>query len=129
MATFLTILLVIDALVLILLIVGLQHGNEGGMGSAFGSGNSAGFFGASGGVSFIVRGTWIAGALFFALSMTLAWVKTREHFGVGREVNKLLMEAPAIPTSTPVSGINAAPTAVPANPAATAAPVAPTATP
>ncbi len=124
MSTFLTILLVIDALVLILLIVGLQHGNEGGMGSAFGSGNSAGFFGASGGVSFIVRGTWIAGTLFFALSMTLAWVKTREHFGVGREVNRLLMEVPVTPTSTAAPGINAAPTAAPAS---TAAPVAPTA--
>ncbi len=122
MATFLTILLVIDVLVLILLIVGLQHGNEGGMGSAFGSGNSAGFFGASGGVSFIVRGTWIAGALFFALSLGLAWVKTREHFGVGREVNKLLMDAPpASPAATPAAGLNVAPTAVPAAPAATPA--------
>ncbi len=101
MITFLTILLVIDVLVLMILVVGLQHGNEGGMGSAFGAGNSAGFFGASGGVSFIVRATWIAGALFFALSLSLAWLKTHEHYGVGREVEKLLKDVPAAP-ATPV---------------------------
>ncbi len=112
MITFLTVLLVIDVLVLMILVVGLQHGNEGGMGSAFGSGNSAGFFGASGGVSFIVRATWIAGALFFALALSLAWLKTREHYGVGREVEKLLgAEVPAAPAPMATETPAAAPTA------------------
>ncbi len=103
MATFLTILLIIDVLVLIILIVGLQQGSEGGMGSAFGSGNSAGFFGASGGVSFIVKATWTTGTLFFVLAFSLAWLKTHDHFGVGREVNRLL-DVPAVPTAAPEAG-------------------------
>lgn len=86
----LTALLIIVAFVLIVLIIALQHGNEGGIGSAFGSGNSAGFFGASGGVSLIIRATWICGALFFGLSTALAWVKTHDHFGVSREIDTIL---------------------------------------
>lgn len=103
MATFLTILLIVDVLVLMILIVGLQQGSEGGMGSAFGSGNSAGFFGASGGVSFIVKATWTTGTLFFVLAFSLAWLKTHEHFGVGREMNRLL-DVPAVPTVVPEAG-------------------------
>lgn len=92
MTTLLTTLLMIDAIVIILLVVALQQGNEGGIGSAFGSGDSAGFFGASGGVTFIVRATWVAGALFFILTTSLAWVKTHDHFGVGRELDSLVTE-------------------------------------
>lgn len=88
----LTALLVFVSLVLIVLIVALQHGNEGGIGSAFGGGNSAGFFGASGGVALIVRATWIFGAAFFALSTALAWVKTYEKFGVTRELESAISE-------------------------------------
>lgn len=98
LSTLLTVLLTIDAILLILLIIGLQQGPEGGIGSAFGGGNSAGFFGASGGVSFIVRATWICGGLFFALSLALSWVKTREHFSVGRELEA---DIPGFVTPTP----------------------------
>ena len=91
----LTFLLAVIVIVLIVLIIVLQHGNEGGIGSAFGSGNSTGFFGATGGVSLIVRATWIFGALFFVVSMLLSWVKTHEHFGVGREIKGLLGSEPA----------------------------------
>lgn len=92
----LTALLIFVSVVLIVLIIALQHGNEGGIGSAFGGGNSAGFFGASGGVALIVRATWIFGAAFFFLSTALAWVKTHEKFGVSRELDSALT-APATP--------------------------------
>ena len=82
LSTLLTTLLVFNCLFLIILIIVFQHGNEGGIGSAFGSGNSAGFFGASGGVDLIVRTTWVAGISFFLLATTLAWVRTNENFGV-----------------------------------------------
>lgn len=111
----LTGLLIFVSLVLIVLIIALQHGNEGGIGSAFGGGNSAGFFGASGGVTLIVRATWIFGASFFFLSTALAWVKTHEKFGVTRELDSAL-------TATPT------PSSI-ASPAATAAPAASTSTP
>jgi preprotein translocase subunit SecG len=99
----LTTLLVVVSIVLILLIVALQHGNEGGIGSAFGGGNSAGFFGASGGVALIVRATWIFGAAFFALSTALAWVKTYDKFGVTRELESVISEGIEAPQVAPAS--------------------------
>lgn len=89
-STVLTILLIITAFVLLILVTVFQHGNEGGIGTAFGAGNSAGFFGASGGVNVIVKATWICGVLFFGLSTGLAWVKTHESFGVSREIDSVL---------------------------------------
>lgn len=97
----LTTLLVLVSLVLILLIVALQHGNEGGIGSAFGGGNSAGFFGASGGVTLIVRATWIFGASFFILSTALAWVKTYDKFGVTRELESAISDSIEAPAQSP----------------------------
>jgi preprotein translocase subunit SecG len=102
----LTALLIFVSVVLIVLIVALQHGNEGGIGSAFGGGNSAGFFGASGGVALIVRATWIFGAAFFGLSTALAWVKTHEKFGVTRELDSALSATPTpgvVPAASPAS--------------------------
>lgn len=105
----LTALLVFVSLVLIVLIIALQHGNEGGIGSAFGGGNSTGFFGASGGVAYIVRATWIFGAAFFGLSTALAWVKTHEKFGVTRELDSALTVTP-----TPLASGTALPEVSPA---------------
>jgi len=106
----LTALLIFVSVVLIVFIVALQHGNEGGIGSAFGGGNSAGFFGASGGVALIVRATWIFGAAFFGLSTALAWVKTHEKFGVTRELDSALLATPTpgvvpavLPAGTPAA--------------------------
>ena len=92
MSILLTSLLILNAIILVILIIALQYGNEGGIGTAFGAGNSSGFFGASGGVEVIVRATWILGVTFFVLSTALAWKKTRDQFGVGREIE--------IPTGT-----------------------------
>ncbi len=130
----LTALLILVSVVLIVLIIALQHGNEGGIGSAFGGGNSAGFFGASGGVALIVRATWIFGAAFFVLSTALAWVKTHEKFGVTRELDSALSATPtpaaavASPTAamTPAVQASAAPAA---DAAPAASPAAPAATP
>jgi protein translocase SecG subunit len=117
----LTALLLFVSVILIVLIIALQHGNEGGIGSAFGGGNSAGFFGASGGVALIVRATWIFGAAFFFLSTALAWVKTHEKFGVSRELDATLS---ATPTATPAATAGAASTAAPdASPSAVASPM------
>lgn len=117
----LTALLVFVSLVLIVLIIALQHGNEGGIGSAFGGGNSAGFFGASGGVALIVRATWIFGAAFFFLSTALAWVKTHEKFGVSRELDSALS---VTPTPAQVASPAAEATPAAASGASTPAPAA-----
>lgn len=115
--TFLTILLVINALSLMVLIVVLQSGQEGGFGSAFGAGNTSGFFGASGGVNFIVKATWVAGALFFILSMVLAKVKTEIYApDLGAKVEDLGVPLPEpqrtpapAPKTTPAADTGAAP--------------------
>ena len=125
----LTALLIFVSVVLIVLIIALQHGNEGGIGSAFGGGNSAGFFGASGGVALIVRATWIFGAAFFFLSTALAWVKTHEKFGVSRELDSALT-APAtpVPQASPTTAADQTPAAA-VSPTAAAQPAADAAAP
>jgi preprotein translocase subunit SecG len=103
----LTFLLVLTGLMLFVLIIGLQQGSEGGIGAAFGGGNSAGFFGASGGVSLIVKSTWICIAIFLGLAMTLAWMRTHEKFGVSRELNNSLLEESLNQSPAPATGLPA----------------------
>jgi preprotein translocase subunit SecG len=110
----LTALLILTVIVLIVLVTVFQHGNEGGIGSSFGGGNSTGFFGASGGANIIIRGTWICGALFFGLSTTLAWVKTHDSFGVSKEISNSLSTMEGTPAASPAAS------AAPAAPAAPA---------
>ncbi len=96
--TFLTTLLIINAIVLFFLVLILQHGNEGGMGASLGGGNSTGMLGASGGVKLIVRATWICGTLFFILALTTSWIRTHERYSMANEIEKSLvseLEAPA----------------------------------
>jgi preprotein translocase subunit SecG len=104
----LTALLLLNIVVLIVLITVFQHGNEGGIGSSFGGGNSAGFFGASGGANIIIRATWVAGATFFLISLSLAWLRTNESFGVSKEIDSLL-EATVSPA--PVTEVSPTPEA------------------
>lgn len=101
-STFLTTLLIIDAVVLIFLVVVFQHGNEGGIGGSLGGGNSSGFFGATGGLKTIVQATWICGILFFALAMTTAWVRTHERYKLKGDVEKSLTATPTTETAAPV---------------------------
>ncbi|KAB8029102.1 preprotein translocase subunit SecG [Fluviispira multicolorata] len=101
-STLLTTLLIIDALVLIVLIIVLQQGNEGGLGGAFGGGNSAGFFGATGGVKLIVRATWVCGILFFILAMASSWVRTSNKYELNNQLEKsLAMPSAQVPLVNP----------------------------
>lgn len=97
--TLLTTLLIIDAVVLFFLVLIFQHGNEGGLGSSLGGGNSTGMFGASGGVKLIVRATWICGALFFILALGTSWVRTHERYTMKNEIEKTLSELDAPATN------------------------------
>jgi preprotein translocase subunit SecG len=56
----------------------LQHGKGADMGSGFGGGASSSLFGATGSANFLSRTTAILAAIFFALSLALAWVATRK---------------------------------------------------
>ncbi|MBC7661696.1 MAG: preprotein translocase subunit SecG [Chitinophagaceae bacterium] len=59
------------ALFLIFVII-IQGGNSGGVGAAFGGGNSTGLFGASGATSFLGKVTYGMAAIFMISSITLS---------------------------------------------------------
>jgi len=55
----------------------LQHGKGADMGSGFGGGASGSLFGATGSANFLSRTTAVLAALFFVLSLALAYTATR----------------------------------------------------
>ncbi len=71
METLVTIIHFAVALFLILVVL-VQGGNQGGMGAAFGGGNTQGVFGAAGATSFLGKLTYGAAAIFMVTSITLA---------------------------------------------------------
>src|SRR5690348_1747245 len=66
---------VLVALAIIGLVL-LQHGKGADMGSGFGGGASGSLFGATGSANFLSRSTAVLAAIFFLLSLALAWVAT-----------------------------------------------------
>jgi preprotein translocase subunit SecG len=72
----LVVLHVLVALAIIGLVL-LQHGKGADMGSGFGGGASGSLFGATGSANFLSRKTAVLAALFFILSLALAYVATR----------------------------------------------------
>jgi preprotein translocase subunit SecG len=75
--TFLTVLHVIVCIFLMLVVL-LQAGRGGGMGIAFGgSGGSQSVFGSSGGANFLTKMTAVCAFIFFANSMTLAYMSSQ----------------------------------------------------
>src|SRR5437660_11599699 len=74
-----TVLIVLHVLVALAIIglVLLQHGKGADMGSGFGGGASGSLFGATGSANFLSRTTAVMAAIFFLLSLALAYVATR----------------------------------------------------
>src|SRR2546421_6097168 len=72
----LIVLHVLVALAIIGLVL-LQHGKGADMGSGFGGGASGSLFGATGSANFLSRATAVLAAIFFTLSLALAYVATR----------------------------------------------------
>ena len=74
-----TVLIVLHVLVALSIIglVLLQHGKGADMGSGFGGGASGSLFGATGSANFLSRATAVLAAIFFTLSLALAYVATR----------------------------------------------------
>src|SRR3954465_14385858 len=80
-----TVLIVLHVLVALSIIglVLLQHGKGADMGSGFGGGASGSLFGATGSANFLSRTTAVLAALFFILSLALAYVATRRPMEEG----------------------------------------------
>jgi len=78
--------LIVLHVLLALAIIGLvllQHGKGADMGSGFGGGASGSLFGATGSANFLSRTTAVLAALFFILSLALAYVATRRPMEEG----------------------------------------------
>jgi preprotein translocase subunit SecG len=77
---------------LIIILVLLQRGKGADAGAAFGSGASGTVFGASGSSNFFSRATAVMATLFFASSLTLAYMSAQSG---ARGPDSLLENAPA----------------------------------
>ncbi|HEY7241824.1 MAG TPA: preprotein translocase subunit SecG [Burkholderiales bacterium] len=75
----------------------LQHGKGADMGSGFGGGASGSLFGATGSANFLSRTTAILAAVFFASSLTLAYLATTRP----REAGSVVDRAPAVQPKAP----------------------------
>ncbi|MBZ4200929.1 MAG: preprotein translocase subunit SecG [Methylotenera sp.] len=71
---------VLAALGVIVLVL-LQHGKGADMGASFGSGASGSLFGVSGSANFMSRATAIFVMVFFATSLTLAYMASHKDGG------------------------------------------------
>src|SRR4029077_8665293 len=78
---FWTNLMIVVHVVVALGIIGLvllQHGKGADMGSGFGGGASSSLFGATGSANFLSRATAVLAAVFFMLSLALAYLATHK---------------------------------------------------
>ncbi|MDE3020824.1 MAG: preprotein translocase subunit SecG [Pseudomonadota bacterium] len=104
MELLLWIVYVLVAVAVIALIL-LQHGKGADMGAAFGSGASGSVFGAAGSANFLSRTTSVLAAIFFAVSLALAWISAHQHrqaIQIAPNISKAVI--PNIPVSAPPTG-------------------------
>lgn len=87
METFITIIHIVVALFMILVVL-VQGGNQGGIGAAFGGGNSQGVFGAAGATSFLAKLTYWAAASFMMTSLFLTVMETDNSFVGGQSIHQ-----------------------------------------
>jgi preprotein translocase subunit SecG len=98
---FFSLLLTVHILVAIVIIgrVLMQHGKGADMGAAFGSGASGSLFGATGSANFLSRTTGVLAAVFFATSLTLAYVASSKPKTTGS-----VMQEPVQSQTVPAAG-------------------------
>lgn len=85
-------------------IIGLvlvQHGKGADMGAAFGSGASGSLFGASGSANFLSRTTAVLAVVFFATSLSLAYLASNKPKTSGGVMQDAVQSQPV---PAPVSG-------------------------
>ena len=101
---FFSVLLTIHILVALAIIglVLMQHGKGADMGAAFGSGASGSLFGASGSANFLSRTTGILAAVFFATSLSLAYVGSIKPKTTGSLMQETVQSQP-VQSSVPAA--------------------------
>jgi preprotein translocase subunit SecG len=107
---------ILAALTMIGLVL-VQHGKGADMGASFGSGASGSLFGATGSANFLSRSTAVCAAVFFACTLSLAYLSNeRSHAPSGSVLDRPAAAVPA--ASVPASGA----AQIPGTPAALATP-------
>ncbi len=106
-----SLLLTIHILVALAIIglVLMQHGKGADMGAAFGSGASGSLFGATGSANFLSRTTGILAAVFFATSLSLAYVASHKPKTTGSVMQETVQSQPVSQTAAAVGESPAAP--------------------
>jgi preprotein translocase subunit SecG len=127
MGVWTNVLIVLHVLVALAIIglVLLQHGKGADMGSGFGGGASGSLFGATGSANFLSRSTGVLAAIFFLLSLALAYVATNrsaEQGGGGVMDAVRQQQEPAKDVPRPQGAAPNAGAAQPQKPAAEAPP-------
>ena len=100
MTSFWTNILIVAHVLVALAIIGLvllQHGKGADMGSGFGGGASGSLFGATGSANFLSRTTAVLAALFFVLSLALAYTATRRPAEEGGGVIDVIRKREQVP--------------------------------
>ena len=99
---FSTILLIhILAAVGVIGLVLVQHGKGADMGAAFGSGASGSLFGSTGAANFLSRTTAVLAAVFFATSLTLAFIASNKPKTSGSVMQDAVKSQPvSVPVPT-----------------------------
>jgi preprotein translocase subunit SecG len=94
-----SVLIVLHVLVALAIIglVLLQHGKGADMGSGFGGGASGSLFGATGSANFLSRSTAVLAAIFFLLSLALAYTATRRPAAEGGGVIDVIRQKQEVP--------------------------------
>ena len=115
MYTFLLVLLILDALVLVVSIL-LQAAKGGGLASSFGGATTASdaFIGTRQASNLLSRASWWCGGIFLSLSFVLQLMSVRTRVPKSVLDQTAAPTAPAPATKSPPSGAN---TAVPLTPA------------
>ena len=109
MATILiTIVHVIVCFALILIVL-LQTGKGADMGAAFGSGASGSLFGATGSANFLSRTTGVLAAVFFATSLSLAYVASSKPKTTGSVMEETVQSQPVSKPAVAGDEVPAAP--------------------
>lgn len=91
---------VLIALTIIGLVL-LQHGKGADMGSGFGGGASASLFGATGSANFLSRTTAVLAAIFFLMSLGLAYLATHKSTPSSGVLDAVKTERPATDVPKP----------------------------
>lgn len=113
------ILLVVHIIIAALLIglVLIQHGKGAQAGAAFGSGASQTIFGSQGSGGFLTQSTWVLAGLFFATSITLAYLINRTTHRVVTPVTHSVTEHQSQEEQSP-SSVSGESNGSPSNPPA-----------